>query len=193
MTNNDTIFYAPIEIESAEDLKFFGITRKDCCTWRVGITPVLVYLMPSNEETRDYLVQELKRKYTKRTREYRCQVPGKQKAWITCPESNHCSSCPYGSDGTRRQGRCVSLDALLEEGYDCAAPDFTEERVGNRAELEDLLALLREVNPDYVKIVELLAAGFSVAEIATSLHTNVSSVYRSLKKIRTLAKEYRDE
>ena len=82
---NEEIIYAPIEIESADQLHALGATWEDCKTWRIGVTPVKVILVPADQETRDFLIQDLRRKYVNRNRQTRCQVPGKYNRPVTCP------------------------------------------------------------------------------------------------------------
>ena len=60
MTNSEEIIYAPIEIESADQLHALGATWEDCKTWKFGHEYIKVLLVPADEEVRDYLVKELK-------------------------------------------------------------------------------------------------------------------------------------
>ena len=193
MTNKEEIIYAPIEIESADQLHALGATWADCKTWRIGMTPVKVYLVPADQEVRDYLMQELRKKYSNQNHQGRCKIPGKRKTLIDCPLTNRCASCPYGTDGSLRQGRTVSLDEMLEEGYDQAGLDTASEQAENRIELEHILRCLREENPLYPEIVRMRASGYSPIEISEKIDVNVRTVHRMLQKIRRLASDYLDD
>ena len=186
---NEEIIYAPIEIESADQLHALGATWEDCNTWTIGVTPVKVYLVEADEATRDFLVSELERKYTKRFRDVRCMVPGNIKAWIRCPECNKCNACPYGRSADDHEGVMISLDDLMENGYESATGDVTAEQAENELLLEELLEKLRSLNPLYVDIIHLKAAGYSTTEIASKLGISQPTVSRMLRKIQNLTDE----
>ena len=186
---NEEIIYAPIEIESADQLHALGATWDDCRTWTFGVTPVKVYLVQADEATRDFLVSELERKYTKRFRDVRCMIPGKIKAWIRCPECNKCSACPYGRSADDHEGTTVSLDYLMENGYESATGDVTAEQAENELLLDEILDKLRRLNPAYVDIIQLKAAGYSTTEIASKLGISQPTGSRMLRRIQKLTAE----
>ena len=109
-----TVFYAPIEIESREQLDSLSITWNQCRTWRIGRRPVIVHLTPCDEDTYNLLFRSLKNEYHREYRNTRCLVPGKNKPLIRCPESNRCSACPYGVTSENRRSNLVSFDELVE-------------------------------------------------------------------------------
>ena len=190
-TENEVI-YAPIEIESEEQMRDLGLKQEDCRTWKIGNSRVLVYLVPANQETRDFLLAELYTRHTQERRKNRCVVPGLRKAWIQCPSENSCSDCPYGYQYVEGGARCLSLEKMLEDGFDSSGWDDTSDTVTNREELRCLYELLNEADPNLVRIVELQAAGFSVAEIADKMGVSQPTVYRALQKIHQLAQDYRE-
>ena len=189
MTNSEEIIYAPIEIESADQLHALGANWEDCKTWRIGVTPVKVVLVPANQETRDFLIQEMRNKYCKASRQTRCLVPGKRKAWITCPESNRCTACPYHREGEIRETETVSLDSLLENGIEYAGADVTAEQAEAACELDLIIQILREKDPRYVRIIQMLADGYTVSEIAMNLDCSPKTVYRLFGEARRVAAE----
>ena len=185
--DNEEIIYAPIEIESADQLHALGATWDDCKTWRIGVTPVKVILVPANQETRNFLIKEMQDKYSKVSRNRRCVVPGKKKSWITCPESNHCTACPYHREGGNGAVETVSLDSLLENGIEYGGTDVTAEQAETACELDLLIQILSEENPRYVRLVRLLEAGYTVPEIAVRLNCSPKTVYRLIREIRRVA------
>ena len=187
--DNEEIIYAPIEIESADQLHALGATWDDCKTWRIGVTPVKVILVPADQETRDFLIKEMQNKYSKVSRRSRCVVPGKKKSWITCPESNHCTACPYHREGGNGAVETVSLDSLLEDGIEYGGTDVTAEQAEAACELELLIQILSEVSPRYVRLVRLLGAGYTIPEIAVKLDCSPKTVYRLIREIRRVAAE----
>ena len=81
---------------------------------------------------------------------------------------------------------------MLEDGFDYPGWDDTSDTVTNREELRGLYALLNEADPNLVRIVELQAAGYSVAEIAERFSASKATVYRALQKIHRIAQDYRE-
>ena len=184
---NEEIIYAPIEIESADQLHALGATWEDCKTWRIGVTPVKVILVPADQETRDFLIQDLRRKYVNRNRQTRCQVPGKYNRPVTCPAKNHCDCCPYGLNVSDRGDRTISLDSLLEDVYEAGGTDTTADPVVSSMYLEDVLRRLREEKPVFLDIVYLRADGLTLDEISERLNIPRTTLYRMLQKIRKIA------
>lgn len=187
MSQNEEIIYAPIEIESEDQLRALGATWDDCRTWRFGTHPVIVYMVPANQETRDYLIEELQHKYSKTFRKNRCLVPGKQKSWIPCPESNHCQNCPYENRPEDRQRKWISLDQMQEDGYEPGTGDITAERGEAAVLLDQILKRLREKNPAYLSTIRMLADGYSVSEIARVHYRSTQTIYLWLEDIRRIA------
>ena len=187
--DNEEIIYAPIEIESADQLHALGATWEDCRTWTIGVTPVKVYLVPADQATRDFLIKEMQLKYSKVSRQSRCMVPGKKKSWITCPESNHCTACPYHRARGDGAVETVSLDSLMEDGIEYGGTDVTAEQAEAACELDLLIQILSEENPRYVRLVQLLEAGYTVPDIAVKLNRSPKTIYRLIGEIRRVAAE----
>ncbi len=187
MTNSEEIIYAPIEIESAEQLHALGATWEDCKTWRIGARPVTVFLVPADEATRDFLLKELQAKYEHYSRHTRCLVPGLRKALITCPEWNRCDQCPYGRVKDPEGSSPLSLDALIENGFEMEAGDSTAASAETCIELENILNRLYEENPDFVRLVTLRAKGYTVDEIVSFMHISRATFFRMQKEIRRIA------
>lgn len=187
MTNNENIIYAPIEIESEEQLRDLGYTWQDCRTWKIGVTPVKVLLVPADEATRDFLYSELLKKYDHVTRRDRCVVPGTRKAWIQCPEKNHCEDCPFGRNAGDRGPVVLSLDVLMGEGFDLISYESVSDIAERQVEMETVMRRLWEANPQFPKIVVQRAEGFTAEEIAQNLGVCRATLYRFLQQIREIA------
>ena len=189
MTNktNEEIIYAPIEIESADQLHALGATWDDCRTWRIGARPVTVFLVPADRETRDFLIQDLRQKYEHYSRRTRCKIPGTRKQLVTCPESNHCDQCPFGMCREEREPETISLDAMLEEGFEPMCEDTIADYAETSLELERVLKKLYAMNPDYVRLVTMRAQGYTVDEIVSLMHISRATLFRMLRQIRRIA------
>ena len=187
---NKEIIFAPIEIESEEQLRDLGISRKDCSTMKIGFMKIPVYLVPADQDSRDFLVHELRVKYAHKDRQSRCQVPGKIKDWIRCPETNCCVFCPYGKENRQNASRDCSLDELMEEGFDHSDGKCLEDQVEMSVLLENLFTILRSENPLFPKVISLVADGHTLSEVAEILGISRGTVVNYLRRIRTIAADY---
>ena len=109
---------------------------------------------------------------------------GKNNRPITCPARNHCDRCPYGLNADDRGSKTVSLDSLLEDGYEEGSADTTADPVISSIYLEDVLRRLREENPVFLDIVYLRADGLTLDEISVRLNIPRTTLHRMLQKIR---------
>ncbi len=184
---NEEIIYAPIEIESADQLHALGATWDDCKTWRIGREHIKVLLVPADVDTRDFLVDELNRRHSRDLRRSRCLVPGKCSGLILCPSQNSCMNCPFGREKGVNQRQELSLDSLMEDGFDSEGPDITSGKAEASVRLELILAKLREADPRLLDIVCLKAAGYHPQEIADRLGISRRTYYRLDETIRGLA------
>ena len=187
MTNSEEIIYAPIEIESADQLHALGATWEDCKTWKFGHEYIKVLLVPADEEVRDYLVKELNRRHSRDLRSSRCMIPGRRSAYIQCPSENSCLNCPFGREREVCQRQVLSLDSLMEEGFDPAGEDITSKRAEDTIELDRILSCLREEDPRLLDLVYLKAAGYRSQEIADQLGISRRTYVRLEQKIREIA------
>ena len=80
----------------------------------------------------------------------------------------------------------VSLDALIEEGFDIGAEDRTAEEAISSVDLERILQRLQKVNPEYVRLAALRAEGYTMDEIASIMHLSRATVYRYREQIRNI-------
>lgn len=187
MTNREEIIYAPIEIESAAQLHALGATWEDCKTWKFGHEYIKVLMVPADEEVRDYLVKELNRRHSRDLRSSRCMIPGRRSAYIQCPSENSCLNCPFGRAREVCQRQVLSLDSLMEEGFDPAGEDTTSKRAEDTIELDRILTRLREEDPRMLDLVYLKAAGYRSQEIADRLGISRRTYVRLEQKIREIA------
>ena len=110
------IFATPIEIEHKGQLESLGITWYQCKTWYIGNQKVIVHLTPTDKSCYKFLLNSLREKHRKDYRSERCKIPGMLKPLIACPESNHCSKCPYPEYRDKHKSNTISWDDLMETG-----------------------------------------------------------------------------
>ena len=82
----------------------------------------------------------------------------------------------------------MSLDSLMEEGFDPASEDITSRRAEAPIELDRVLTRLREDDPILLDIAYLKAAGYTSKEISQRLGLTLRTYERLVERIRCLAK-----
>ena len=179
------IIYAPIEIENPGQLETLGITWKDVVPIKIGNRTVSVYLVPAPEEVSSFMLRELRNKYQAEYRSTRCRVQG-EKGMKSCRSRGACEDCAYYPV---RQPRECSLDAILEDGWDCESFDSG---LQEKAELRELFGAIRESDPRLFEVLSLKLAGYSEREISEHLGISAPAVHRAIVKARRIAEEYMD-
>lgn len=182
-------FPAPIEIENEEQMEALGITREQCCTWQIGRISVTVHLTPADQETYEYLLRDLRGKYLREHRERRCRIPGKLKTMIVCPERNKCDDCPYPEYRGLWTGKPISLDAMMEKGYEIPYTENGYEQVALEGEVQAICEAIRRENPKYLQAILLRElAGMSAQEIADRMQDTPRKVYYYIEKAKEIGR-----
>jgi DNA-directed RNA polymerase specialized sigma24 family protein len=118
-------------------------------------------------------------------------IPGKRKAYIKCPDTNSCAKCPHKGD---KQAPVISLDGLVESGYDPAASASPEENAVAKSEYRSIKAVMDGADIRISKAFEMKELlGFTVKEIATELHISEPRVYQLVARARAIGREYRQK
>ena len=176
---------APVEIESEEAMRDFGITKKDLVPLMVGTRRVMVYPFPAEPEVCKEMLRALREQYANEARSLRCMVRGVSGRLIRCPAENFCKTCPLAEE-FRRPSR-VSLDAVLDSGLEIedTNADFHPEIFA-----EDFISHLEEIDPRYVTMLQMKIDGSSASEISRELSIPYHLVTGAFGKIRRIASEY---
>ena len=186
------IYAAPIEIEHKEQLETLGITWEECRTWYIGSEKVIIHPTPADKDTYLFLLGELRTKHRKAYRSRRCQIPGKRKSLIMCPECNRCSECPYPEYRDQHKASNISWDTL--SGYEGEANDRMLEQLQAKLEYEELRDLMNAENPIITQIFEMKECdNYSVEKIAEKLHITERNVYYYLSRAKAIGKKYNKE
>ena len=184
------IIYAPIEIENPGQLESLGITWKDVVPLKVANRIIDVYLVPAPEEVSRYMLKELRNKYHQEERVKRCKVQGAGRKLVNCIDSISCMDCPHNKNGVEKTLQLVSLDAILESGWDCESRDSG---LQEQLEFGEMLDRIGEVSPLCRTVLTDYIAGYTLDEIAAHLGIPRTNVFRVLSKAREIARRYRDE
>ena len=119
----------------------------------------------------------------------RCMIPGKRKAFIKCPDTVSCATCPYKD---KKQAPIISWDGLVETGYEPAGSAPVDEQVGAKMEYEGIKAMMDAEDPRISRAFEMKELrGYSVREISAELKISQPRVYQLIAKAKTIGKEYR--
>lgn len=194
--SGELLFDAPIEIVDDADMKHYGITKEDCRYLRFNGSQklrVFFYKTPSRELA-EYQWETINNQHSSAYFASRCMVPGKRKAFVRCRDTNKCSACPYGVTPETRQAAVVSLDGLIESGWDPTPVESVEHTVLAKIEREEIRARMRAEDWRIAEAYEARTfLGDSVKTIATELGLSEPRVYQMLSRAKQIVKEYREE
>lgn len=189
--NGEILFDCPIEIKDKQDLNNYGIKWSDCRTLNYhGSEKVTVYFLKTeNRELAEYQWSYLDTKHSRGYASMRCMIPGKRKAFIRCPDTVSCATCPYKD---KKQSPVISLDGLVENGYESADSACVDEQVSAKMEYEIIRARMDAEDPRISRAFEMKELmGFSVKEIATELGISQPRVYQLIARGKEIGEEYR--
>ena len=188
--HGELLFDAPVEIRTKEDLDFFGISWRDTKTLRFGRSEQInVYYYRT--ENRAFADDQWRYLSTKHSGEYastRCFIKGKRKNYVRCEDRVPCRNCPHKDD---RKPPFISLDELVEIGYEPAAASFEEAEMA-KSEYESIKAIMDKEDPRIAKAFEMKELlGYSVKEIAAEFHLSPQRVYQLLDRAKAIGRKYR--
>lgn len=195
--NDETLYHAPIEIESKADLDNYGISWDDCRTISFGGTdPRTVYFFwTSNRELAEEQWRWLNRDHSAKVALTRCMIPGTRKVLIRCPTCNSCARCPYGKTFEEKQLNTISWEQMQEaagngEDNDNACGSPTEELGDIRLMIDEVQRILDEEDERLMKALrmkELL--GFTIPEIAEELKCSEPRIYQLIAVAKKKARK----
>ena len=189
--NGVILFDCPIEIKDKQDLDNFNIQWSDCKVLNYhGSEKVTVYFLKTeNRKLAEYQWSYLDTKHSRGYASTRCMIPGKRKAFIRCPDTVSCATCPYKD---KKQSPVISLDGLVENGYESADSACVDEQVNAKIEYEIIRARMDAEDPRIARAFEMKELmGFSIKEIATELGISQPRVYQLIARGKEIGEEYR--
>ncbi len=191
-SNGETLYACPIEIETQADLDAYGITKADCRTLNFhGSEKVTVYfLMVENRELADYQWRYLDSLHRRGYRNSRCWVPGKQKEWIRCRDSNICAHCPFKD---QRKPPFISWDQLLSSGYEPEATAPAEEQAIAKTVWNEICATMDDEDVRIAKAFTMQEYGYKGKEIAAELGISSARVSNLIARAREIARVYKEK
>lgn len=134
-----------------------------------------------SEEVYRAYKQPLLREHKRRERSQKCDLCTKR-----CDKK--CDTCPYS-----KQGAPLSLDTMLEDGFDVPDGNNLEDMIELKMTIEALHKALDQLAPDDREIIDHFADGESDSQIADKLNLPQTTVsYRRKVIIKRLRKEMKD-
>lgn len=159
-----------------------GLTWDDITTWHYGVTGIPVRPTPSNEAAAEALQHDLQDKYCHTWRKGRCDIPGKRKAVIKCPEKK-CSNCPHPQYRDQQKPKQVSLEGLKASSWEAPAEDDRIRHVDIKVILAQASAEISKSNSRYLEAITLhYYYGYPKAEIAVMMGISESGVNYLISK-----------
>ena len=194
--NGEILYDAPIEIKDQADLDNYGITWDDCRTLNFhGSEKVTVYFFKTeNRELAEAQWSYIDTLHSSGFASMRCMIPGRKKSFIKCPTTNSCARCPYGRKPEDKQAPVISLDGLLDDGYEPAPAESVEHRVLKKIEYEEIRARMDAEDPRIALAFEGKELyGETVQELAAELGVSTPRVYQLIARAREIGRTYHEE
>lgn len=194
--DGEILYDCPIEIKDKADLDNFGITWDDCRYLRFnGSQRMRVYFFKTeNRELAEAQWSYLDTLHSSGFASTRCMVPGRKKPFIKCPTTNSCARCPYGRKPEDKQAPVISLDGLLDDGYEPAPAESVEHRVLKKIEYEEIRARMDAEDPRIALAFEGKELyGETVQELAAELGVSTPRVYQLIARAREIGRTYHEE
>ena len=189
--NGNLLFDCPIEIRNQQDLDNYHITWNDCRTLNFhGSDKVTVYFFKTeNRAFAEYQWSYLDTQHSRGYASVRCMIPGKRKAFIKCPDTVSCATCPYKD---KKQAPTISWDGLVETGYEPVGSAPVDEQVEAKMVYENIKAMMDAEDTRIGKAFEMKELqGYSVREISAELKISQPRVYQLIARAKAIGMEYR--
>lgn len=191
--NGETLYDAPIEIKDKADMNHYGITIEDCKYLHLGSSQrILVYFYKTtNRAFAEYQWEHINNMHSSGYYSTRCMVPGQRKAFVRCKDTNKCSECPYGRTPDTKQAALISLDGLVEDGYEPETCGFVEQQAMAKMEYAELRARMDAEDPRIARAFEAKELlGDSVTRIAADFGISEPRVYQLIARAKAIGKDF---
>lgn len=191
-SNGENLYACPMEIKAQADLDNYGITSSDCRTLKFnGSEKVKVYfVMVESRELAEYQWRYLDAQHRRGYRDNRCWIPGKQKEWVRCRDTNSCSCCPYKG---QRKPPFISWDRLIASGYEPTAEAPADEQAIAKTVWNEIRTWMDAEDVRIAKAFMMQECGYKGKEIAADLGISLSRVSNLLARAREIARAYKEK
>ena len=114
--SGETMYFAPLRVQTDDDLKTFGVGKEARWTLPFGKSSVkykVLYFLTPREELAEEFWEKINTQHSQDNRKRRCMIPGKLKPLIVCPDCNSCAHCPYPEYRDKHEAREISYNDKL--------------------------------------------------------------------------------
>lgn len=187
---NVNIYYAPIVIHDKADLDNYNISWADTRTLHFGeSSSVTIYPFPTTDKALyDFFRKSLNNEHSDAYRATRCQVPGKRGKLVRC--QHKCSECPFGIYPADKQPNRVSLDGLVEVGWEPSAGDTTAEKALAAVEYAEIRAKMDSEDERIAPLFEdRILGNLEIEELMDKYGLSRRRVFQLLKRAKEIGQE----
>ena len=195
--SGETMYFAPIRVQTDDDLKTFGVGKEARWTLPFGKSSVkykVLYFLTPKEELAEDFWERINTQHSQDNRKRRCMIPGKLKPLIVCPDCNSCAHCPYPEYRDKHETREISYNDKLN------AQKITPKESPEIRKLEltwtirEACRRISEINPLFTRAIVLKEYyNLTVDEIAEELNCSPHMVRYYLRRATEIGKEFRKE
>ncbi len=177
-----------VEVSKSENMTVAGIDRSEIKSYRDENGNVRHYVeMQVPVSLKEAYVGDENTQQKRDARMNRCLVPGKQKAWIRCPECNKCSECPNFAN---KKAGIISLDQYIEDGCpEIAAQGTPEDEAVYFDMLDSLINMASAKRERLGQEVKLLASGVDKSELSKRMGISETTMYEDIKILKDLLQD----
>ena len=189
-----TLYDAPIEIRDQADMKNYGITAADCHYLHFGGSQKMrvYFYKTTSREFAEYQWEYINNLHSTSYFNTRCMVPGKRKAFVRCRDTNKCAECPYGRTPETKQAAVVSLDGLVDTGWEPAPVETVERETMAKLQYSEIRKVMDAEDRRIARAFEAkVLLGDSVKKIAADLGVTEPRVYQLIARAKEIVKDYR--
>ena len=187
LEKGQTVYLAPLVIENEGQYETLHISRSACRYCVYGRIRHLIHFTPAGKEISDLFTSELEQLSKSILRQHRCLIPGTRKDYIRCPEENRCCECPFGKRADKIDSQFISLEALLQSGYEPIGSEPISNHIIRKDEYNRLMEeLFRSGKKPYQAFILHMIRGYSVEETADMMQEKPRNIYYYLNEAKKI-------
>lgn len=195
--SGETMYFAPIRVQTDDDLKTFGVGKEARWTLPFGKSSVkykVLYFLTPKEELAEDFWERINTQHSQDNRKRRCMIPGKLKPLIVCPDCNSCAHCPYPEYRDKHETREISYNDKLNAQKITPRESPEIRKLELTWTIREACRRISEINPLFTRAIVLKEYyNLTVDEIAEELNSSPHMVRYYLRRATEIGKEFRKE
>ena len=195
--SGETMYFAPLRVQTDDDLKTFGVGKEARWTLPFGKSSVkykVLYFLTPREELAEEFWEKINTQHSKDYRKRRCLIPGKLKPLIVCPDCNSCAHCPYPEYRDKHEAREISYNDKLNAQKISPRESPEIRKLELTWTIHEACKRISEINPLFTRAIVLKEYyNLTVDEIAEELNCSPHMVRYYLRRATEIGREFRKE